>query len=171
MECEGLVPDNTEFKFLNLGTLKVQQSLDQKWRGLEAYIRNLCQWERDWFTSLKEKHGSKYSAAQLWLWANMLQTGTHRDYDEPPKVPMFGVNAKTGTKSPCLADTLSNVGEGFMHAQKSPRPAPSCSSLPTRIPSQGPLQDMGVSPGKCAPLRTQYIQQFGTSSAAGSYCY
>ena len=100
----------------------------------------------------------------------MLQIGTHRDYDEPPKVPMFGVNAKTGIKSPCLADALSNVAEGFMRALKSPGPAPSCSSSPTRMPSHAPK--MGVSPGKCAALRSQYIQQLKElSSAAGSYCY
>ena len=89
----------------------------------------------------------------------MLQIGTHRDYDKPPKVPMFGVNAKTGTKSPCLAEALSNIAEGFMRALKSPGPAPSCSSSPTRMPSHAPLQEMGVSPGKCAALCTQYIQK------------
>ena len=36
-----------------------------------------------------EKHGSTYNVAQLQLWANMLQIGTHRDYDEPPKVPIM----------------------------------------------------------------------------------
>ena len=113
----------------------------------------------DPFASLKEKHGSTYNAAQLRLWANMLQIGTHRDYDEPPKVPMFGVTAKIGTKSPCLAEALSNVAEGFMRALKSPAPAPSGSSSPTQPPSHVPLQEMGVSPGKCAALRTQYIQQ------------
>jgi len=89
----------------------------------------------------------------------MLQIGTHRDYDEPPKVLMFGVTAKTGTKSPCLAEALSNVAEGFMSALKSRAPAPSGSSSPTQTPSHVPLQEMGVSPGKCAALRTQYIQQ------------
>jgi len=33
------------------------------------------------FISLKEKHGSTYNAAQLRLWANMLQIDTHQDYD------------------------------------------------------------------------------------------
>ena len=113
----------------------------------------------DIFTPLKEKHGSTYSAAQLRLWANMLQIGTHRDYDEPPKVPMFGVTAKTGTKSPCLAEALSSVAEGFIRALKSPVPSPSGSSSPTQTPSHVPLQEMGMSPGKCAALRTQYIKQ------------
>ena len=80
---------------------------------------------------IKEKHDSTYNVAQLRLWANMLQIDTDRDYDEPSKVPlMFGVNAKTGTKSPCLAEALSNVAERFMRALKSAVPAPSCSSSP-----------------------------------------
>ena len=107
------------------------------------------------FTSLKEKHGSTNNAAQLRLWANMLRIGTHRDYDEPPKVPMFGITAKTANKSPCLAEALSSVAEGFMRALKSPGPAPSGSSSPTQTPSHVPLQKMGVSPGKCAALHTQ----------------
>ena len=73
--------------------------------------------------------------------------------DEPPKVPMFGVTAKTGTKSLCLTEALSSVAEGFMRALKSPGPAPLGVSLPTHVP----LQELGVSPGKCAALCTQYI--------------
>ena len=42
------------------------------------------------FANLQEKHGSRYSAAQLRLWADMVQVGTHRDSDNPPNVPMFG---------------------------------------------------------------------------------
>ena len=203
-ECEGLVPDNTEFDFGYFkggrGSAKVWIKSEEDLKSMyETYVneKEISLWclgsekedgatsvsntnkrklpnaddrqgskrqairdeVEDIFTSLKEKHGSTYNAAQLRLWANMLQIGTHRDYDEPPKVPMFGVNAKTGTKSPCLADALSNVAEGFMRALKSPGPAPSCSSSPTRMPSHEPLQEMGVSPGKCAALRSQYIQQ------------
>ena len=106
----------------------------------------------DIFTSLKEKHGSIYNAAQLQLWANMLQIGTHRDYHEPPKVPVIGVTTKTGTKSPCLAEALSSVAEGFMCALKSPGPAPSGSSSPTQTPSHIPLQEMGVSRKVCCTL-------------------
>lgn len=47
------------------------------------------------FTSLKEKHSSTHNAAQLRLWIN-IPIGTHWDYDEPHKVPKFGI-AKTGT--------------------------------------------------------------------------
>ncbi len=60
-----------------------------------------------------ELQGSNLTAAQLRLWANMLQVRTHRDTDNPPKVPMFGLN-KT-----------SSVAEGFIRALKSPaQPVP-----------------------------------------------
>ena len=214
MECEGSVPDNTEFdvryfkggrgsakvwikseKDLNSmyetyhneqkislwclgpekedGTTSVSNtniSNNRKLPKQGSKRQAICNEVEDIFTSLKEKHGSTYNAAQLQLWANMLQIGTHRDYDEPPKVPMFGVTAKTGTKSPRFAEALSSVAEGFMRALKSPAPSPSGSSSLTQTPSHVPLQEMGVSPGKCAALRTQYAIE-GTSSTTGSYCY
>ena len=43
---------------------------------------------------LKEKHADMYTPAQLRLWANMLQIGTHKDYNLPPDVPMFGGGKK-----------------------------------------------------------------------------
>ncbi len=111
------------------------------------------------FATLQKKHGSTHTAAQLRLWANMLQIGTHRDYDEPPKVPMFGTTSKTGSKGSALTEALSSVAEGFMRALKSPGQHPSGCNSPTQTSSRSPLQEMGVSPGKCATLRTQYILQ------------
>ena len=127
-ECEGLVPDNTEFDFGYFkggrGSAKVWIKSEEDLKSMyKTYVnekeislwclgpekedgttsvsntnkrklhdRQGSKWQaihHDIFTSLKEKHGSTYNAAQLRLWANMLQIGTHRDYDEPPKVSMF----------------------------------------------------------------------------------
>ncbi len=207
-ECEGSVPDNTEFDigyFKGRGSAKVwikseddlKCMYDAYSKGSNTEISMWCLGREqsdhtdsasstkkrqhpdgdeisskpvskrqaireevdDIFSTLTEKHASTYTPAQLRLWANMLQIGTHRDYDTPPKVPMFGTSAKTGTKGPNLTEALSSVAEGFMRALKSPGPTPSGSSSPTQASSRAPLQDMGVSPGKCAALRTQYIQQ------------
>lgn len=91
----------------------------------------------------------------------MVQVGTHRDYDQPPKVPMFGIASKTGSKGTTLNKALSSVAEGFMRALKSPGQQQSGSNSPTQMSStsRSPLQEMGVSPGKCVTLRTQYIHQ------------
>jgi len=113
----------------NIGNKRKLPNADGKQGCKRQAIRDEVE---DVFASLKEKHGSTYNAAQLRLWANMLQIGTHRDYDKPPKVPMFRVTAKTGTKSPCLAEALSSVAERFMRALKSPAPAPSVVVHPTK---------------------------------------
>ena len=113
------------------------------------------------FAVLQEKHGSTYTAAQLRLWANMLQVGTHRDTDNPPKVPMFGLKTPKKTGG-ALNEALASVEEGFMRAIKSPaQPTPSLSgsTSPPNNSSRLPLDEIGVSPGKCASLRSQYIEQ------------
>ena len=108
------------------------------------------------FSDLKEKHASQYTAAQYRLWANMIHVGTHRDYDNPPNVPMFGFNSKPSKRAGTSAgDALSSVAEGFMRALKAPTPSHSSTSSPTRVS----LDDMGVSPIKCASLRSQYTEQ------------
>ena len=47
---------------------------------------------------LKEKHADNYTPRQLCLWANMLQIVTHKDYNLPPAVPMFGGGKKRHDK-------------------------------------------------------------------------
>jgi hypothetical protein len=72
------------------------------------------------FAKLNEKHGQEYTAAQCRLWANMLQVGTHRDYDSPPHVPMpmFGFNSKSSKSSGSGGNLISSVIEGFARALK-----------------------------------------------------
>ena len=113
------------------------------------------------YADLREKHGSNYTAAQLRLWANMIQVGTHKDHDEPPKVPMFGFSSKSPKNArTSVADALAGVAEGFMRALKSPVQSTPSSYSPTHTTSsRPPLDEMGVSPGKCAALRSQYINQ------------
>ena len=105
---------------------------------------------------LKEEHGSKYTAQQYRLWANMLQIGTWKDTDNPPQTPMFGYNGNKPEKSTSVTDALSSVAEGVMRALKSPTPLRSQSPPTTSRPQ---LNEVGVSPSKCASLRSQYIEQ------------
>ena len=66
------------------------------------------------YANLREKHSSNYTAAQLRLWANMIQVGTHKDHDEPPKVPMFGFSSKSPKNAGAsVADALAGVAEGL----------------------------------------------------------
>ena len=98
--------------------------------------------------------------------------------DKPPKVPMFGViakmfgvTAKTGTKSLCLAEALSSVAEGFMCALKSPGPAPLGISSPTPNAISYTTPGIGGVSGKvCSTLYPVYLAIEGTSSATET-CY
>ena len=59
---------------------------------------------------LQDKHGDKYSAVQFLLWANMLQLGTHRDYENPPNCPMFGGGGKKKPERKSeLVEALSGI--------------------------------------------------------------
>lgn len=108
------------------------------------------------FMELKGKFESKYTAQQLRLWANMLQVGTWKDRENPPQNPMFGYNGKSQTKTPSLTEALSSVAEELARALRSPTPSGN-QSPPTSSHAQ--LNEMGVSPSKCASLRSQYIDQ------------
>ena len=41
------------------------------------------------YQELAKKHGSSsiYSNTQLRLWARLIQSGSHDDYEDPPRVP------------------------------------------------------------------------------------
>ena len=81
------------------------------------------------------------------------------DTDNPPNVPTFGFNSKKHSKDMGnVCEALSSVAEGFMRAIKAPTPDVTTSS-PPRAHKGTQLNEMGVSPGKCALLRSQYIQQ------------
>ena len=88
----------------------------------------------------------------------MLQVGTHRDYDSPPQVPMFGFNSKSSKGSGSGRNLISRVVEGFAQALKeqtgTPPSRPAYSEAPRATPD-----DMGASPIKCATLLSQYIEQ------------
>ena len=114
------------------------------------------------FTQLQEKHGSEYTAAQLRLWANMLQVGTHRDTDKPPNVPMFGRETPSRRAGSSVNDALSSIAEGVMRALKPQASQETTPTTPTTQKNQKrrlPLDELGVSPGKCAQLRSGYIEQ------------
>ena len=110
------------------------------------------------FSKLSDKHGQQYTAAQYRLWANMLQVGTHRDYASLPQVPMFGFNSRSSKGSGSEGNLVSCVIEGFARALKGQSGRSSPPSTASHAP-RATLDDMGVSPIKCATLRSQYIEQ------------
>ena len=65
-------------------------------------------------------------------------------------------NGESQTKTPSLTEALSSVAEELTRALRSPTPSGN-QSPPTS--SRAQLNEMGVSPSKCASLRSQYIDQ------------
>ena len=108
---------------------------------------------------LQEKHKDKYTVIQLRLWANMLQLGTHRDYESPPNCPMFGGGKKKPKKKSELVDALSGIAEGVMNALSRQGASDSKTHTPEKRAIETPDIPHGISPGKCVHLRSQYIGQ------------
>ena len=87
----------------------------------------------------------------------MLQVGTHKDYDLPPDVPMFGGGKKRNEKRSEVVEALSGIAEGITRAMATRSPTPSTEPPATSISS--PSTGVGISPGKQVYLRSQLIAQ------------
>ena len=116
--------------------------------------RQLIQDEVDGiFAQLEEEHGSQFTPAQYRLWANMVQVGTHKQYDTPPNVPMFGLGPTATTKKTTnLSDALTSVAEGIMRVWKQPECSCSKHDQPT-------TESSVTTSSSSATLRSQHIQQ------------
>ena len=53
----------------------------------------------------------------------MLKSGTHKDYDLPPDVPMFDGGKKRNEKQSEVVEALSSIAEGITSAISSPTPS------------------------------------------------
>ena len=104
---------------------------------------------------MKEKHADKYTPAQLCLWANMLEIGTHKDYNMPLDVPMFGGGKKRYEKHSEVVDALSGIAEGIVRASK----PHSGTQSPTHCSQPTTTTCVSVSPGKQVQLKGQLITQ------------
>ena len=113
------------------------------------------------YTKLKEKQkGSDYSTPQLKLWARMIVCGTHDDYEDPPRVPMFtGAHSKQ-QKQNSFTEALTGAAEAVARAFSPPPPVPlpTCTSSPS-IPITSMSGNVGISPGKSTDLRMKNLQQ------------
>ena len=111
---------------------------------------------------LEEKHSGRYTNEQVRIWANMIHIGTHRDYDRPPQVPMFGSNREKKSKdSDKVVEILSGIAEGVAKAFRPPTQlqVSQSSSPPRPVAVASTAVSTGVSPGKVVALRAQYIEQ------------
>ena len=103
---------------------------------------------------LKKKHQDKFTSIQYRLWAEMLDVGTHKSFDDAPCAPMF-TRVKQGkpAQSPlteAFTEMASSIASVFSKQNTSPNP-----TTPTKTTSSMPSS----SPYKVAELRSKYIQQ------------
>ena len=96
---------------------------------------------------LRECHGTKYSAVQYRLWAEMYLNGTHRTLEEVPRYPMFGQKRRPrgSSSSGQLNEALTGLANSIVSAFS-----------PNR--TQQPISS-GSSPSKIANLRSKYMEQ------------
>ncbi len=101
------------------------------------------------FKDLREKHGNEYDAPKLRLWARMISSGIHDDYDSPPDVPMFLTPSTKKTRKEPLSEVLSAAAVAIVK------------SLDKSTPSNSTvgLNPQGVSPGKSVDLRMKNYEQ------------
>ena len=90
------------------------------------------------FKELREKHTANYGTPRLRLWARMISTGLHDDYDNPPNIPAFsGIKNKRARKD-SVSDTVSGAAIAIVEAlqgKKTDKGASSalCGSSPGRL--------------------------------------
>ena len=114
------------------------------------------------YTELVGKHGKgEYSVPLLRLWARVIVTGHHDDYDEPPDWPQFKTQATAAPKrkqgQDSLSDALTGAAKVFAEAvasnrHVSPSSGPHCSQSQTSTSAC-------ISPAKKVDLRMKNYEQ------------
>ncbi len=99
---------------------------------------------------LSQEHGSKYSAVQYRLWAEMIVGGVHEGLTEAPSAPMFG------TKRPCGQSGQSELTEALTGMANTIATALSPTSNQR---GSSTASTSCASPNKTSDLRSKYIRQ------------
>ena len=72
---------------------------------------------------LKKHDGGKYSEPQLKLWAKLIRTGAHSDYDKPPNMPLITgevAKSKRVQKQADIQGVIKDAAMVFASALRSP---------------------------------------------------
>ncbi len=85
----------------------------------------------------KSKHDNSYTVPQLKLWARMIHCGTHKDYEDPPRVPMITGTPPKRPKKDSLTEALTGAAEAVAKAFAPPQALPVSLSNPVCTSSGG----------------------------------
>ena len=100
------------------------------------------------YKELVEKHSGKFDTPRLRLWARMMCSGLHDDFDNPPNVPAFSGNTPKRPRRESLSEAISGAAVAIAETIKGSSPCPPPPQLPT-----------GISPGKAVDLRMKNFEQ------------
>ena len=65
------------------------------------------------YKDLKEKHDTKFDVPKLRLWARMIATDLHDDYNDPPNIPAFSGLATKKPRKDSMYEALTGAAEAF----------------------------------------------------------
>ena len=123
------------------------------------------------YKKLLDKHAGSWDTPRLRLWARMICSGCHDDYDTAPSLPAFSSTVPKKRKD-TLSEALTGAAVAFAKAVSgSPQvdqsvPQESPTGTPSIVPGPGVSQSSntimscpGVSPGKAVDLRMKNYEQ------------
>lgn len=100
------------------------------------------------FKELREKHTANYDTPRLRLWARMISTGLHDDYDNPPNIPAFSGSINKRARKDSVSDTVSGAAIAIVEA------------LQEKKTDKGPSSAFsGNSPGRLVDIRMKNYEQ------------
>ena len=101
----------------------------------------------DILKALKDKHAD-LTLPKLRLWARLIHSGHHDDYDTPPNIPLITVSPNPAKgKRDCMSDALTGAAKVIASVLK-----PSSPQTPP------PSSATGISPMKSAQLRRSCLE-------------
>lgn len=98
------------------------------------------------YKDLKEKHNDKYDTPKLRLWARMIASDLHDNYETPPNVPAFSGSTPKRYQTENMYAAITGAAVAFANALGGQKP--SISSHPSPL-----------SPGKSIELRMKNFEQ------------
>ena len=117
------------------------------------------------YKKLLEKHADVWDTPHLRLWARMICSGCHDDYDTAPCIPAFTSTApKKPRKGESLSEALTGAAVAFAKAVSGSTPEKAAiegvhQESPASTPGTSNIIMPGVSPGKAVDLRMKNYEQ------------
>ena len=117
------------------------------------------------YKKLLEKHADAWDTPHLRLWARMICSGCHDDYDNVPAIPAFSSTLPKKQRKDTLSEALTGAAVAFAKAVSGGTPdkgvgqsVPS-QETPAHIAGTSNTIMPGVSPGKAVDLRMKNYEQ------------